>query len=158
MPTGKQKKSTEGVNGKTQKTNLSRVKITPVEGTERDNPGELEKKERDNLFEPYDEESTTPFTHRINKFVFPKRIRMPTIVTPEDHLKTFITTAKVERWMMPIWCHMFNATLLGSARLWLGEISPKSIDSFKDLINKFLAHYLLQKRYTRDSVELHHVK
>ncbi|GJV57523.1 hypothetical protein Tco_1458528 [Tanacetum coccineum] len=46
----------------------------------------------------------------------------------EDHLKTLTTATKVERWAMPTWCPMFNSTLLGSAR------------------------------YTRDPVELHHVK
>ncbi|GKA59089.1 reverse transcriptase domain-containing protein [Tanacetum coccineum] len=77
---------------------------------------------------------------------------------PEDHLKTFTMVAKVERWEMPTWCHMFNATLLGSARLWFDELPPESIDSFKDQRKKFLTHYLQQKRYTRDPVELHHVK
>ncbi|GKE25717.1 reverse transcriptase domain-containing protein [Tanacetum coccineum] len=90
---------------------------------------------------------------------------MPSIVKtydgtgdPEDHLKTFTTAAKVERCAMPTRCHMFNATLLGSARLWFNELLPESIDSFKDLRRNFLAHYLQQKRYTRDPVELHHVK
>ncbi|GJW44231.1 uncharacterized mitochondrial protein-like protein [Tanacetum coccineum] len=40
---------------------------------------------------------------------------------------------------------MFNATLLGSARLWFNELLPESIDSFKDLRRNFLAHYLQQK-------------
>nr|GEW72784.1 ankyrin repeat-containing protein [Tanacetum cinerariifolium] len=67
------------------------------------------------LSEPYNEESTTPFTRQINEFIFPKRIRIPTRVKtydgtgyPEDHLKTFATAAR--------------------------------------------------KRYTKDLVELHHVK
>ncbi|GJS26158.1 reverse transcriptase domain-containing protein [Tanacetum coccineum] len=59
---------------------------------------------------------------------------------------------------MPTWCHMFNATLLESAWLWLDELPPENIDSFKELRKKFLAHYLQQKRYTKDPVELHHVK
>nr|GEV91520.1 reverse transcriptase domain-containing protein [Tanacetum cinerariifolium] len=77
---------------------------------------------------------------------------------PKDHLKTFTIAAKVERLAMPTWCHMFNATLLGYPRLWFDELPSESIDSFKDLRNKFLAHYLQQKRYTRDPMELHHVK
>ncbi|GJV38108.1 reverse transcriptase domain-containing protein [Tanacetum coccineum] len=77
---------------------------------------------------------------------------------PEDHLKTFTIAAKVERWAMPTWCHMFTATLLGFARLWFDELSSEIIYSFKDLRKKFLAHYLQQKRYTRDPVEMHHVK
>nr|GEU79117.1 reverse transcriptase domain-containing protein [Tanacetum cinerariifolium] len=37
---------------------------------------------------------------------------------PEDHLKIFQAAAKVKRWAMPTWCHMFNSTLTGSARVW----------------------------------------
>ncbi|GJW44232.1 hypothetical protein Tco_0073031 [Tanacetum coccineum] len=66
--------------------------------------GPTQKDEGEDLSEPYDEESTTPFTRSINKFVFPKRIRMPSTVKTydgtsdlEDHLKTFTTAAKVER-------------------------------------------------------------
>ncbi|GJV23113.1 hypothetical protein Tco_1375808 [Tanacetum coccineum] len=76
----------------------------------------------------------------------------------EDHLKTFTTAAKVERWVMPTWCYMFNSTLLGSTRMRFDELPPESIDSFKDLRKKILAQYLQQKRYTRNPVELHHVK
>ncbi|GJV23112.1 hypothetical protein Tco_1375807 [Tanacetum coccineum] len=60
----------------------------------------------------------------------------------EDHLKTFTTAAKVERWVMPTWCYMFNSTLLGSTRLRFDELPPGSIDSFKDLRKKILAQYL----------------
>ncbi|GJV32160.1 hypothetical protein Tco_1392560 [Tanacetum coccineum] len=35
----------------------------------------------------------------------------------EDHLKIFQATAKTERWAMPTWCHMFNSTLTGNARV-----------------------------------------
>ncbi|GJV92676.1 reverse transcriptase domain-containing protein [Tanacetum coccineum] len=59
---------------------------------------------------------------------------------------------------MPTWCHMFTATLLGSTQLWFDELSSESINSFKDLRKKFLAHYLQQKRYTWDLVEMHRVK
>ncbi|GJS28614.1 ribonuclease H-like domain-containing protein [Tanacetum coccineum] len=34
----------------------------------------------------------------------------------EDLLKIFQAAAKVERWAMPTWCHMFNSTLTGSVR------------------------------------------
>nr|GEX72330.1 reverse transcriptase domain-containing protein [Tanacetum cinerariifolium] len=34
----------------------------------------------------------------------------------EDHLKIFQGAAKVERWAMPTWCHMFKFMLNGSAR------------------------------------------
>ncbi|GKA04477.1 hypothetical protein Tco_0683597 [Tanacetum coccineum] len=38
------------------------------------------------------------------------------------------------------------------------ELPPESIDNFKDLRIKFLAHYLQRKKYTKDPVKLCHVK
>ncbi|GKC54146.1 hypothetical protein Tco_1076891 [Tanacetum coccineum] len=58
---------------------------------------------------------------------------------PEDHLKKFQAAAKVERWAMPTWYHMFNSTLTGSARA-------------------FLANFLQQKKCIKDPVEIHHIK
>ncbi|GKF53949.1 hypothetical protein Tco_0160859, partial [Tanacetum coccineum] len=91
-----------------------------------------QKRTKDDLSEPYDEESTTPFIQRINEFVFLKGILMPTTVKtydgtgdPKDHLETFTTAVIVERWAMPTWCHMFNSTLLGFPRLWFDELQPK---------------------------------
>ncbi|GKE37454.1 hypothetical protein Tco_1460859, partial [Tanacetum coccineum] len=56
---------------------------------------------------------------------------------PEDHLKIFQAVAKVERWAMPTWCHMFNSTLTGNARVWFDDLLPKCI---------------------KDPVEIHHIK
>ncbi|GKE79620.1 hypothetical protein Tco_1545740, partial [Tanacetum coccineum] len=71
---------------------------------------------------------TDPFTPRIRYFDFPKKTRKPSNVKtydgsddPEDHLKNFQAAAKVERWAMPTWCHMFNSTLIGSA--WFGSMT-----------------------------------
>ncbi|GKB81033.1 reverse transcriptase domain-containing protein [Tanacetum coccineum] len=79
------------------------------------------------------------------------RIRMPSHVKtydgskdPEDHLKIFQAAAKVERWAMPTWCHMFNSTLTGNARVWFDDLPPESIDSYDDLKETFLANYLQQ--------------
>ncbi|GJW36211.1 reverse transcriptase domain-containing protein [Tanacetum coccineum] len=76
---------------------------------------------------------------------------------PEDHLKIFQAAAKVERWAMPSWCHMFNSTLTGSARVWFDDLPPESIDSYDDL-KAFLANYLQQKKCIKDPVEIHHTK
>nr|GEX47307.1 reverse transcriptase domain-containing protein [Tanacetum cinerariifolium] len=75
---------------------------------------------KDDLSQPWVCEETYPFTPRIRYFDFPKA-RMPSHIKtydgsedPEDHLKIFQT----ERWAMPTWCHMFNSTLTGNARVW----------------------------------------
>nr|GEW90025.1 reverse transcriptase domain-containing protein [Tanacetum cinerariifolium] len=66
--------------------------------------------------------------------------------------------AKTERWVMPTWCHMFNSTLTGNARVWFDDLSPESINSYDDLKKAFLENYLHQKKYIKDPIELYNIK
>ncbi|GKA43143.1 reverse transcriptase domain-containing protein [Tanacetum coccineum] len=77
---------------------------------------------------------------------------------PEDHLKIFQAAAKVERWAMPTWCHMFNSTLIRNARVWFDDLLPESIDSYDDWKEAFLANYLQQKKCIKGPVKIHHIK
>ncbi|GKC12292.1 reverse transcriptase domain-containing protein [Tanacetum coccineum] len=77
---------------------------------------------------------------------------------PEDHLKIFHAAAKTERWVMPTWCHMFNSTLIGNARVWFDDLPPESIDSYNDLREAFLKNYLQQKKCIKDPIVLHNIK
>ncbi|GJV19086.1 hypothetical protein Tco_1368106 [Tanacetum coccineum] len=108
--------------------------------------------EEEDLSQPWLCEETDPFTARIRNFEVPKRTRMPTNVKtydgtgdPEDHLKIFQTAAKVERWAIPTWCHMFNSTLIGSARVWFDKLPPESIDSYEVLRKAFLGNFSQQR-------------
>ncbi|GJV92770.1 reverse transcriptase domain-containing protein [Tanacetum coccineum] len=121
--------------------------------------------EEDDLSQPWVCEETDPFTPRIRYFDFLKKTRMPNNVKtyngsddPEDQLKIFQATAKVECWAMPTWCHIFNSTLTGSARVWFDDLPPESIDSYDDLKKAFLANFLQQKKCIKDPVEIHHIK
>ncbi|GJV22136.1 reverse transcriptase domain-containing protein [Tanacetum coccineum] len=76
----------------------------------------------------------------------------------EDHVKIFQAAAQVERWAMPTWCHMFNSTLIGAARVWFDELPTESIDGYKDLKADFLAYFMQQKKYVKDPVEIHNIK
>ncbi|GJT48171.1 reverse transcriptase domain-containing protein [Tanacetum coccineum] len=77
---------------------------------------------------------------------------------PEDHLKIFQAAEQVERWAMPTWCHMFNSTLIGVARVWFDELPPESIDGYKGLKVAFLAYFMQQKKYVKDLVEIQNIK
>nr|GEU58435.1 reverse transcriptase domain-containing protein [Tanacetum cinerariifolium] len=77
---------------------------------------------------------------------------------PKDHLKIFQAAAKTERWVMPTWCHMFNSTLTGNARVWFDDLLSESIDNYDDLNKAFLENYLQQKKYIKDPIELHNIK
>ncbi|GJZ09704.1 reverse transcriptase domain-containing protein [Tanacetum coccineum] len=118
----------------------------------------------DDLSQPWVCEETDPFTPRIRYFNFP-RTRMPSHIKtydgsedPEDHLKIFQAAAKTERWAMPTWCHMFNSTLTGNARVWFDDLPKESIDSYDDLRKAFLENYLQQKKCIKDPVEIHNIK
>ncbi|GKD62872.1 reverse transcriptase domain-containing protein [Tanacetum coccineum] len=77
---------------------------------------------------------------------------------PEDHVKKFQAAAQVERWAMPTWCHMFNSTLIGAARVWFDELPPESIDGYKDFKAAFLAYFMQQKKYVKDLVKIYNIK
>ncbi|GKA49275.1 reverse transcriptase domain-containing protein [Tanacetum coccineum] len=77
---------------------------------------------------------------------------------PEDHLKLFQSAAKTEGWAMPTWCHMFNSTLTGNARVWFDKLPKESIDSYEDLRTAFRENYLQQTKHIKDPVEIHHNK
>nr|GFA39482.1 reverse transcriptase domain-containing protein [Tanacetum cinerariifolium] len=77
---------------------------------------------------------------------------------PDDHVKIFQAAAHVERWAMPTWCHMFNSTLIGAARVWCDELPPGSVDSYKDPKAAFLTYFMQQKKYVKDPVEIHNIK
>ncbi|GJV36274.1 reverse transcriptase domain-containing protein [Tanacetum coccineum] len=109
-------------------------------------------------------ESKDTFTPRIRYFDFPET-QMPSHIKtydgsedPEYHLKIFQTAAKMERWAMPTWCHMFNSTLTGNARVWFDDLPQESIDSYDDLRKAFLENYLQQKKCIKDPVEIHNIK
>nr|GEV79043.1 reverse transcriptase domain-containing protein [Tanacetum cinerariifolium] len=121
--------------------------------------------DEDDLKKPWMCEEENPFTPRIRNFESSRKTRMPNNVKtydgtgdPEDHVKAFQAATQVERWAMPTWCHMFNSTLIGAARVWFDELSPESIDGYKDLRAVFLAYFMQQKKYVKDPVEIHNIK
>ncbi|GKC88510.1 reverse transcriptase domain-containing protein [Tanacetum coccineum] len=118
----------------------------------------------DDLSQPWTCEERNPFTPRIWHFNF-LRTRMPSHVKtydgsgdPKDHLKLFQAATKTERWAMPTWCHMFNSTLTGNARVWFDKLPRESIDSYEDLRTAFRENYLQQTKHINDPVEIHHIK
>nr|GEX35546.1 reverse transcriptase domain-containing protein [Tanacetum cinerariifolium] len=120
--------------------------------------------EEDDLSQPWVCEETDTVTPRIRYFDFLKT-RMPSHIKtydgskdPEDHLKVIQAAAKTERWAMPTWCHMFNSTLTGNARVWFDDLPPESVGSYDDLKKAFSEIYLQQKKYIKDLIELHNIK
>nr|GEW39119.1 germacrene A synthase [Tanacetum cinerariifolium] len=98
---------------------------------------------------------------QVLKMTYPNRSHIETYDISEDledHLKIFQAATKTKRWAMPTWCHMFNSTLTGNARVWFDDLLKKSIDSYDDLKEAFLENYLQQKKCIKDPVEIHNIK
>ncbi|GJT36933.1 hypothetical protein Tco_0936798, partial [Tanacetum coccineum] len=96
--------------------------------------------DEEDLAVPWSCEEVGAFTPRIRNFKSSRKTRMPNnvktydgIEDPEDHVKIFQAAAQVKRWTIPTWCHMFNSTLIGTARVWFDELPSESIDGYKDL-------------------------
>nr|GEW23511.1 reverse transcriptase domain-containing protein [Tanacetum cinerariifolium] len=81
--------------------------------------------------------------------------RMP---TNEEDLAAPWLCEEVECWTMPTWCHMFNSTVIGTARIWFDELPMESVDGYKDLKAAFLAYFMQQNKYVKDLVEIHNIK
>ncbi|GKA69803.1 hypothetical protein Tco_0775867 [Tanacetum coccineum] len=71
-------------------------------------------------------------------------------------LKILESSGKIERWVMPTWCHMFNSTLIGSARVWFDKLPPESIDNY-EMSKAFLGNYSQQKIKSKDPLEIHYI-
>ncbi|GKA65933.1 reverse transcriptase domain-containing protein [Tanacetum coccineum] len=119
----------------------------------------------EDLSMPYRQPKPMPFTSRITRFRYQWRAKLLLNVwlyegnkDPEDHLSIFSAVAEQKEWPMPVWCTMFRQTLSGSARNWFDSLDPKSVDGFKELSNKFLEEFSQQKRYDKDTMEIHGIK
>ncbi|GJW54236.1 reverse transcriptase domain-containing protein [Tanacetum coccineum] len=106
-----------------------------------------------------------PFTRRITRFKYHRRAKLLRNIKVyegnkdlEDHLSIFSAAAEQEEWPMPTWCKMFHQTLGGAARNWFDDSDSKSVDSFKELSQKFLEEFSQQKRYAKDPTKIHGIK
>ncbi|GJS59347.1 reverse transcriptase domain-containing protein [Tanacetum coccineum] len=68
------------------------------------------------------------------------------------------SAAKTKRWKMPTWCHMFNSTLTGNARVWFDDLPKDLIDNYDDIKKAFLENYLQQKKCIKDPVKIHNIR
>ena len=94
---------------------------------------------------PYAEPAgpTTPFMRWIEDYPLPDGLKMPSHIgtydgkgDPDNFLHLFEGAIRMQKWVMPVACHMFTYTLRDSTRIWWNEQKPESITSFDDLKDK----------------------
>ena len=64
----------------------------------------------------------------------------------------------MQKWAMPVACHMFTYTLRDSARIWWNGQNLGSIINLDDLKAKFRSHFSQQKKFTRTHLMVHNIK
>ena len=90
----------------------------------------------------------SPFTIRVLECPMPSKFRLPQLESfndlkdPLDHITTFKTTLGLQQPPNEILCRSFPTTLKGAAQVWFSKIPTSSIDSFKQLGNSFVCHFV----------------
>ena len=78
----------------------------------------------------------------LSKFRLPQLEPFDRLKDPLDHLNTFKTTLDFQQPPDEILCYSFLTTLKGAAREWFTKLPTSSIDSFEQLGNSFLHHFI----------------
>ncbi|PWA99920.1 reverse transcriptase domain-containing protein [Artemisia annua] len=119
----------------------------------------------EDISRPWRRDKIDAFTRRISDFSEDRRRRLPTNVKtydgtgdPDDHLKVFESAAAIENWPQPVWCHMFNSTLVGNAHTWFSKLPRRSIDGYKTLRKAFRLNFTQRKKCAKNPVDLARIK
>ena len=106
----------------------------------------------------------SPFTTAILECLVPSKFRLLQLESfdglkdPQDHLNTFKTTLGLQQPPDEILCRSFPTTLKGAAREWFTKLSTSSVDSFEQLSNAFLRHFIGGQRPKRPADHLLTIK
>ncbi|GJZ88518.1 reverse transcriptase domain-containing protein [Tanacetum coccineum] len=101
--------------------------------------------------------SVTPFVCWIEDYPpHPDRLKMPSYIGsydgkghPDSFLHIFEGAIRMQKWLMPVACHMFTYTLKDSARIWWNNKKAGNILDYEDLKAKFQSHFSQQKKFTK---------
>ncbi|GJW47368.1 reverse transcriptase domain-containing protein [Tanacetum coccineum] len=77
---------------------------------------------------------------------------------PDNFRHLFEGAIRMQKWLMPIACHMFTYTLKDSSRIWWNNQKAGSILDYVDLKAKFRSHFSQQKKFTKMHLAVHNIK
>ena len=107
-----------------------------------------------------DRTTNSPFTTAVlecpvpSKFCLPQLEPFDRLKDPLDYLNTFKMTLGLQQPSDEILCRSSLTTLKGAAREWSTKLPTSSIDSFKQLGNAFLRHFVGGQRLKRPADHL----
>ena len=102
----------------------------------------------------------SPFTTAVLECPVPSKFRLPQLESfdglkdPQNHLNTFKMTLGLQQPPDEILCRSFLTTLKGVAREWFTKLPTSSVDSFEQLSNAFLRHFIGGQRPKRPADHL----
>ncbi|GJT48347.1 reverse transcriptase domain-containing protein [Tanacetum coccineum] len=109
--------------------------------------------------------SVTPFVRWIEDYPLPDGLKMPSHIgsydgkgDPDNFLHLFEGAIRMQKWLMPVACHMFTYTLKDSARIWWNSRIEGSILDYEDLKAKFRSHFSQQRKFTKTHLAVHNIK
>ncbi|GJR49154.1 reverse transcriptase domain-containing protein [Tanacetum coccineum] len=107
----------------------------------------------------------TPFVRWIKDYPLPDGLKMPSHIgsydgkgDPDNFLHLFEGAIRIQKWLMPVACHMFTYTLKDSARIWWNSQKIGSILNYEDLKAKFRSYFSQQKKFTKTHLAVHNIK
>ncbi|GJX03851.1 hypothetical protein Tco_0189767 [Tanacetum coccineum] len=77
---------------------------------------------------------------------------------PNNYLHLFDGAIRMQKWAMPVACHMFIYTLKDYTRISCNGQKAGSVVNYKDLKVKFQSHFSQQKRFTKTHLVVHNIK
>ncbi|GKA68696.1 reverse transcriptase domain-containing protein [Tanacetum coccineum] len=77
---------------------------------------------------------------------------------PDNYLHLFEWAIRMQKWAMPVACHMFTYTLKDSARIWWNSQKAGNILNYEDLKAKFRSHFSQQKKFMKTHLVVHNIK
>ncbi|GJS98565.1 reverse transcriptase domain-containing protein [Tanacetum coccineum] len=110
--------------------------------------------------------SVTHFVRWIEDYPLPNGLKMPSHIgsyngkgDPDNFLHLFEGAIRMQKWLMPVACHIFTYTLKDSARIWWNSQKTCSILNYEGLKAKFWTHFSASTRafitrYTDDTLQI----
>ncbi|GJX06081.1 reverse transcriptase domain-containing protein [Tanacetum coccineum] len=76
----------------------------------------------------------------------------------DNFLHPFEGAIRMQKWLMPIACHMFTYTLKESAIIWWNNQKASSILDYENLKAKLRSHFSQQKKFMKTHLAVHNIK
>ncbi|GJS11068.1 hypothetical protein Tco_0367864 [Tanacetum coccineum] len=104
----------------------------------------------------------TLFVHWIEDYPLLDGLKIPSHVgsddgkgDPDNYLHLFECVIRMQKWAMPVACHMFTCNLKDFAWIWWNGQKADSIVNYEDLKAKFRSHFSQQKKFTKMHLAVH---